>query len=145
MWTERHDKAFHNFVNTPKNVIFACVCVENAIVFQLLDRSPGNPVDEENQPPDLMRETLDEKLRQDARIQDDKQRQLVDIPTNEGSQRPKWEKILHVSVNALSSNLLQCSNSYLYMKSVKLLNLSSVELYVNVTSKQVSSWYVDLS
>lgn len=96
-----------------KNVIFARVYVENAIVSQLLDRSPGNPVDEENQPPDLMRETHDEKLRQDARIQDDKQHQLVDIPTNEGSQRPKWEKILHVSVNALLSNSLQCSNSYL--------------------------------
>jgi len=105
MWTDRHDKAFHN-------IIFACVCVQNAIVFQLLDRSPGNPVDEENQPPDLMRETHDENLRQDARIQDDKRHQLVDIPTNEGSQRPKWEKILHVSVIARLSNSLQC-NSYL--------------------------------
>ena len=113
MWTDRHDKAFHNFANAPKNVIFACVCVENAIVFQLLDRSPGNPVDEENQPLDLMRETHDEKLRQYARIQDDKQHQLVDIPTNEGSQRPKWEKILHVSVNVLLSNSSQCSNSCL--------------------------------
>lgn len=65
-----------------------------------MDRSPGNPVDEENQPPDLMRETRDEKLRQDARTQDHKRHQLVDIPTNEESQRPKWEKILHVSVNA---------------------------------------------
>lgn len=77
-----------------------------------MDRSPGNPVDEENQPLDFMRETHDENLRQDARIQDDKRHQLVDIPTNEGSQRPKWEKILHVSANALLSNSLQC-NSYL--------------------------------
>jgi hypothetical protein len=92
--------------------IFASVYVENAIVFQLLDRSPGNPVDEGNQPPDLMRETHDEKLRQDACIQDDRQHQLIDIPTNEGSQHPKWEKLLHVSVNALFSNSLQYSNSY---------------------------------
>ena len=111
MWTDRHDKAFHNFANVPKNII--CLCVVNTIVFQLLDKSPGNPVDEENQPPDLMRETHDEKLRQDASIQDDKQHQLVDVPTNEGSRRPKWEKILHVSVNALFSNSLQYSNAYL--------------------------------
>jgi hypothetical protein len=102
----------------PKNIIFAFVYVESAFfpLPQLLDRSPGNPVNEENQPPDLMQQTHDEKQRQDAGIQDDKRLQLVDIPTNEGSQGPKWEKIFHVSVNALLSNSLQCSNSYLCKK-----------------------------
>ena len=51
-----------------------------------------------------MRESHDEKPRQDACIQDNKRHQLVDIPTNWESQLPKWEKILHVSVNAPLSN-----------------------------------------
>lgn len=80
-------------------------------IMMLLDRSPGNPVDEGNQPPDLMRETHDEKLRQDACIQDDKQHQLVDIPTNEGSQHPKWEKIFHGTELNLAGSQHQSINS----------------------------------
>jgi hypothetical protein len=61
---------------------------------QLLDRSPGNPVDEGMQ---ATVHRQDEKLKQGG-----KRHELADVPTNEASQHSKWEKILqHVSMNLL--------------------------------------------
>jgi hypothetical protein len=56
--------------------------------------------------PDIHKE---KEMRQNGCSQGDKKRQHVDIPTNEPSQHPKWEKVLHVSMNLH----LQCVHSYL--------------------------------
>jgi hypothetical protein len=81
-------------------------------IFQLLDRSPGNPTGEgalsTDHIPDIHKE---KEVRQNGFSQGDKRQQLVDIHTNEASQHPKWEKVLYVSMNLYNS--LQCINSYL--------------------------------
>jgi hypothetical protein len=59
-------------------------------MFQLLDRSPGNPVDEGalpiNHRPDIHRE---KEVKQDGCGERDKRHQHVNIPTKEASQHPK--------------------------------------------------------
>jgi hypothetical protein len=82
--------------------MFPFVYTENTSVFQLLNRTPGNPLDEGKQATDHKPDTHDEKLRQNGHSQDDKRHELADVPTNEISHHSKWENILqHVSMNLL--------------------------------------------